>query len=283
MKINTFTPIHTKFPQQTFGAIPLASLSATDELELVQQVVRGEPNAVKRLFEHGDKIIRLKVIKYLNRGLTSDELVAAGRKGLLRAAQKYTSDDGRRLSPYAEYWIRQAIQREIANNGRNVRIPVHMVTDINRYRKASQAMAQELGREPLDQELAERLGVKLKKLQKIKNAAAQESLSLDGKIFDREGDTFISVLKDRNAASQDELTEKAGLRIALSRAVESLNPRMVDILKLSVGMNGFPLSDGAIAEILKISRVRVWQFRTKALALLRENPQLQAYANNAQV
>lgn len=268
MIIRRFTPTY----QQNFGAKPLTSLSVEEELRLVRRVLANEAGAVEDLFVHGDPVIKTRAKRFSNRGLTPDELVVAGRKGLLRAVEK---KDERRLFPYAGLWIVSEMKRAVADNGRNVRIPVHRQTSIEKCRNMRKTLQDRLGREPSDEELITALDITPKKFKNIQEAELQYSASLAGNTLEKTDSFELKDVVSQPNTTQDDLADKVGLRLALNRAAEAFPPRTIEILKLSYGES---LSDSEIAELFEVTKPCIWQIRTEALAFLRQDEGLKMYA-----
>ena len=207
--------------------------------------------------------------KYTNRGLPFLDLIQEGNVGLMRAVDKFEYQRGHKLSTYATWWIRQAITRAIADHSRTVRIPVHMVETINKIIQISRGLVQEYGREPTNDEIAERIGLPVGKVRKILRMA-QDPVSLETPVGGEEDSHLEDFIEDRNVVSPVEAVINADLRERTESVLNTLNPREEQVLKMRFGMrdeNEYTLEE--IGQNFSVTRERIRQIEAKALRKLR--------------
>src|SRR5512140_961585 len=208
--------------------------------------------------------------KYQGRGLQLLALIQEGNIGLMRAAEKVDYRRGHKFSTYATWWIRQSITRAIADQGRTIRIPVHMVEAMNRVLKTSNELTKRLGREPSVHELAKELKTPVSKVTQILKAA-QEPISLEASIADNKDAVLNKFIEDKNAVSPDEDVMKHNLREATDSALETLSPREQEIVRMRYGLNeaGKEYTLQEVGEMFQVTRERIRQIEEKALLKLR--------------
>ncbi|HHP7231327.1 MAG TPA: RNA polymerase sigma factor RpoD/SigA [Xenococcaceae cyanobacterium] len=268
------------------GKIPL--LKAEEEVELANQVQGMLPlkdrqdltAAEKQILFQGKKAkqkmtqanLRLVVSiakKYQNRGLSFLDLIQEGSLGLIRGIEKFDPDKGYKFSTYAYWWIRQAITRAIANKGRIIRLPIHITQELNKVKKATRQLSQELGRLPTESELAKRLDFDLPKLRKIKRVGRDTRLgSLNVTIDDNQ--TELEQLLAADSPSPNEVLAQDDLRSQINSLLKTLSPRQRDVISLRFGLNDAkPLTYQEIGEQCGISRERVRQIKNRAMRILK--------------
>jgi len=293
-----------KMYMREIGRVPL--LTAQEEVALAKQIERGsaaaerlaeltaagdlgslapgEKSRLKRLVRLGDDAkvdltqanLRLvvSIAKRYVRGGTMQllDLVQEGNLGLMRAVEKFDWTKGFKFSTYATWWIRQAITRAIADQERTIRIPVHMMEAINKQTRTSRDLAQELEREPTDEELAERLEWSVEKVRDLKRISV-DSLSLDSPLREGEDGVLADVIEDMNSEAPVDIAERHMLTSAIEEALDDLNPRERELLRMRFGLDDAqPRTLEEVGREFGVTRERIRQIETKTLAKLR-NPQ----------
>jgi len=247
-------------------------LSANEEIELARKILEGgTPGAIakRKLVQANLRLVVSIAKKYVGRGMLFLDLIQEGNLGLIRAAEKFDHERGFKFSTYATWWIRQAITRAIADQARTIRIPVHMVETINKLKKVTRRLAQELSRKPTEDELAIEMNVSIPKLREIIKIA-QEPLSLETPIGKEEDSRLGDFIEDKDADAPIKTVASELLREDLAEVLCTLSPRERDVLRLRFGMDdGRQRTLEEVGQLFGVTRERIRQIEAKALRKLR--------------
>ena len=216
------------------GKVPL--LSAEEEIELARRMEEGDEDAKKRLAEANLRLVVSIAKRYVGRGMLFLDLIQEGNLGLIKAVEKFDYNKGFKFSTYATWWIRQAITRAIADQARTIRIPVHMVETINKLIRVSRQLLQELGREPLPEEIAKELDMPVDRVREILKIS-QEPVSLETPIGEEEDSHLGDFIQDDNVPVPAEAAAATLLKEQLDEVLSTLTDREQKVLRLRFGMN----------------------------------------------
>jgi RNA polymerase primary sigma factor len=255
------------------GKTPL--LTTEEEIELARRIENAEqdPEGAEQakaiLTEANLRLVVSIAKKYSGRGMSFPDLIQEGNIGLIRAVEKFDYRKGYKFSTYATWWIRQAITRAIADQGRTIRIPVHMVETINRLIKTSGHLLQKLGREPTLDEIAREMEMPVERVSEIIRIAP-EPLSLETPIGEEEDSHLSDFVEDQEAISPAEAASNLMLREQIDDVLAKLTPREREVLKMRFGLDdGYPRTLEEVGRYFKVTRERIRQIEAKALRKLR--------------
>jgi RNA polymerase primary sigma factor len=256
------------------GRWPL--LTKEEEIALAKRIERGDAEAKERMINSNLRLVVSIAKRYQGHGLSLLDLIQEGIIGLIRAVEKFDWRRGFKFSTYATWWIRQAVQRGVANKSRTIRIPVHIADREQKIARAERTLAPKLGRQPTDEEIAEQAKLPLKQLREVREAA-RAITSLDRPLGSESDASLGDLFASDQAQPEEELTVSLEQDV-LRRAVSQLPDREQEVLKRRYGLNGDqdPASLEAIGRELGITRERVRQIEASALEQLAVNREIEA-------
>lgn len=250
------------------GRVPL--LTAKEEIELARRIKEDDITAKRKLVRHNLRLVVSIAKKYINRGLPFLDLIQEGNLGLIRAAEKFDPERGYKFSTYATWWVRQGITRSLSDKSRTIRVPVHMVETINKFKKIARKLGQELNRRPTEDELAEVMEVSSAKIKEIV-AAMRTPVSLESPINNEDDGKLEDFIADPNQAIKPELAATENLLADdILRVLDTLTQKEKAVIQLRFGIdNGQERTLEEVGRMLRITRERVRQLEFRALKKLR--------------
>ena len=250
------------------GRVPL--LSSEEEIDLAIRIANGDVQAKQRLSEANLRLVVSIAKRYLGRGMQFLDLIQEGNLGLIKAVDKFDYTKGFKFSTYATWWIRQAITRAIADQARTIRIPVHMVETINKLTRIQRQLVQDLGRDPLPEEIAEKMenitADKVREIQKI----ALDPVSLETPIGEEDDSHLGDFIEDKETLSPDDYTNNQLLKDEINNVLQGLTEREEKVLRLRFGlMDGRTRTLEEVGKEFNVTRERIRQIEAKALRKLK--------------
>jgi RNA polymerase primary sigma factor len=253
------------------GQVPL--LTPEEEVKLARRIKKGDAAAREHMIKANLRLVVKIARDYENYGLPLLDLISEGNIGLMKAVERFDPTKGAKLSTYAAWWIKQAIKRALADQGKTIRLPVHVVDKLFHIRKAEARLVELLGREPTDQEIADETGLRSDQVRDYRKASVAPT-SLDAKLGDDDTNRVADIVADPNAAAPYQQAVEESDNEILSEVINTLSPREQTILKLRFGLSGDDEKTlEEVGEQFGVTRERIRQIQDEALKKLRKRIQ----------
>lgn len=251
------------------GRVPL--LNREEEVSLAKRIAKGDEIAKRKLAEANLRLVVSIAKKYIGRGLSLLDLIQEGNEGLLKAVVKFDHTKGYKFSTYATWWIRQAVMRAIADQSRTIRVPVHMVEKINKMNRIQRQLVQDLGREPLPEEIAAEMNIELDEVERIMKIS-QETVSLEAPVGEEDDSKLGDFIEDEEMESPRDAATYELLKEDIGKILDELDAREQKILEMRFGLeDGTTHTLEEVGQQFGVTRERIRQIEAKALEKLKES------------
>lgn len=252
---------------QEIGKTPL--LTPKEEVQLAERIKKGDKAARDHMISANLRLVVKIAHDYNNFGLPLLDLISEGNIGLIKAVERFDPSKGGKLSTYAAWWIKQSIKRALANQSKTIRLPVHLVDKIAKIRKVTAELADELDREPTDEEIAYFMGIPVNKIAHLKSVSVRPS-SLDAPVGEDSDTSFGELVGDENQATPLEDLQLKSMNHDIRTVIDHLEPREGEIIRLRFGLDGeHPLTLEEVGEHFQVTRERVRQIQNIAIHKMR--------------
>ncbi len=252
------------------GKTPL--LTKSQEIYLAKRIERGDRRAKAHLTRANLRLVVSIAKKYAGRGVSLLDLIQEGNIGLMRAVEKFDYRRGFKFSTYATWWIRQAVTRAIADKGRTIRVPVHMVEKINKYYRVQRILASELNRDPTDEEIADEMEVETEEVERIRRVS-RRSISLETPVGEDHASELGDFIADDESDSPHDLAKSSLLKARMREALNGLPERERMVLEYRFGLTGGqPKTLEEVGERFDVTRERIRQIQLTALSKIKSGP-----------
>ena len=256
---------------QQIGKIPL--LKRDEELEVAKKIKEEHCELSRKILINANLRLVVSIAKkYVGRGLSFLDLIQEGNVGLIRATEKFDYEKGYKFSTYATWWIQQSITRAIADKSRIIRLPMHLINTLSKIKKTSLMLVTKLGRTPTKQELADEMGISLKKLAEV-TKSAQSTISIDTPTNQKDdANKIIDYIVDESSTTPDSIVSDENLQIDTTKMLSSLSPKERDVLILRYGLDstGQKRTLEEVSTYFSVSRERIRQIENRAIAKLKK-------------
>src|SRR5665648_168309 len=261
------------------GTMPL--LTRSEEIQLAKRIEMGDMRAKDRLIRSNLRLVISIAKNYYTQDMDFLDLIQEGNTGLIRAVEKFDHHKGFKFSTYATWWIRQAITRAIANQDRNIRIPVHMIEKINKMVRTERMLLQETGKEPTDEELGDELGIEPHEVREMRKIA-QRTTSLETPIGDEEDAELGDFIENSSTPDPAEAVHSIIAKESLDRVLRTMDERERKVVELRFGLKGeHPRTLAEVSSRFNVSRERIRQIEAKALETIKNSVDIQAMRESA--